>query len=74
MEARRPDIAALVRTADATAADGRRLAALVTRAWPAGSDATLPAARDWVRRWGPARVIAQAPDCACAAGTCGWCN
>lgn len=72
---RRPvDIEALVRGADAAAADGRRLTALVRRSWPSGSDATLPAAREWIRRWGPARVVAPPADCACASGTCGWCN
>jgi hypothetical protein len=68
------DIAALVRSADASATDALGLAALVRRSWPASSDATRPAARDWVRRWGPARLTAEPADCACAAGTCGWCN
>jgi hypothetical protein len=68
------DIAALVTAAEAAARDEARLARLVRHSWPAGSDATRPAARDWVRRWGPRRITAALPDCACAAGTCGWCN
>ena len=38
------------------------------------ADGTHPAAREWVRRWGPARALTALPDCACAAGRCGICN
>jgi hypothetical protein len=38
------------------------------------ADRTLPAARDWVRRWGPSRTAAIVPDCSCAVGRCGLCN
>ncbi|HEX8120108.1 MAG TPA: hypothetical protein VF549_02475 [Solirubrobacteraceae bacterium] len=68
------DIAALVRSADASAVDVAGLTTLLRRSWPASSDGTRPAARDWLRRWRPVRVTAQPADCACAAGTCGWCN
>jgi hypothetical protein len=68
------DIAALVADARGAARDAARLSGLVRRSWPAASDATRPAAREWVRRWGPTRMTAPPPDCACAAGTCGWCN
>ena len=68
------DIAALVRSADAAASDARRLGALMSRSWPSSSDATLPAARDWVRRWRPARLVAPTAVCGCDSGTCGWCN
>lgn len=39
-----------------------------------GADATHPVARDWVRRWGPARTATALPDCSCAAGRCSVCN
>jgi hypothetical protein len=71
---RHVDIAALVHSADACSRDAAAAARLVRRSWPAGSDATQPAARDWIRRWGPARITADPPECGCAAGTCGWCN
>ena len=38
------------------------------------ADGTHPAGREWVRRWGPAPLLAMLPDCACAAGRCGICN
>ena len=68
------DIAALVSSADTCARDPHGLMRLVRRSWPAASDATQPAARDWVRRWGPSRMSAQPPECGCSAGNCGWCN
>jgi hypothetical protein len=39
-----------------------------------GDDHTQPAAREWVRRWGPARLGATLPGCSCAAGRCTVCN
>ena len=68
------DIAALISAADAAAHDRAGLRRLVRRSWPAVFDATRPAALEWVRRWGPVRLAAPRPDCACATGTCGWCN
>jgi hypothetical protein len=47
------------------------LAALVRARRP---DRLLPGATEWLRRWGPHRVTADAPDCTCAAGRCAWCN
>lgn len=40
----------------------------------AAQDRTLPAAREWVRRWGPSLAGAQAPACSCTAGRCAVCN
>lgn len=56
---------------DAIAArrDVARLLGTVSR-----EDHTKPAAREWVRRWGPARLGATLPDCSCAAGRCPVCN
>ena len=71
---RNVDIAALVASAHAGTRDLAGLARLVHRTWPEASDATRPAALDWVRRWRPTRLVAPPPDCTCAAGTCGWCN
>ena len=68
------DIAALVRGADAASGDAATLGSLTGRCWPRTSDATSPAARAWVRLWRPQRLTAEVPECACSAGTCGWCN
>jgi hypothetical protein len=58
----RPDLAAL------------SLERLLTRFWPGGADRSVPAARTWLRAWGPARAIAAVPDCGCSTGRCGVCN
>ena len=71
---RNVDIAALVAAADTPARDTGRLAKLTHRCWPVASDSTQPAARDWVRRWRPRTVRTLLPECACARGTCLWCN
>ena len=58
------------------AAPARRaevLARLAGHLAPA-SDVTVPAARPWLRSWGPARMPAHAPLCDCASGRCAWCN
>lgn len=49
------------------------LATMMRRTWPASSDGTVPAARHWVRAWGPARGILPGPLCACPA-RCASCN
>jgi hypothetical protein len=68
------DIAALLAKADTSAHSAGGLSRLVGRCWPAASDATQPSARDWVRRWGPARGAAPLPECGCRAGACIVCN
>ena len=46
----------------------RLLSAMLCFCWPGGSgDRTEPAAREWVRRWGPRRAGAIMPVCSCAA-------
>ena len=50
------------------------VAGLMRRSWPSGPDRTDPVARGWLSRWSPASAPAAAPDCACAAGRCAWCN
>jgi hypothetical protein len=52
------------------------MAALVRGAWPGGiADRLEPAAREWVRRWGPdGSAPGYLRDCACAHGNCGVCN
>jgi hypothetical protein len=59
-----------------TAADHDRLAEILrSRCWPGGpGDRTEPAARAWVRRWGPACRHAVALECTCAHGRCAVCN
>jgi len=53
----------------------RLLEGMLGRCWPGGaSDRTAPAAREWVRRWGPRRVGVLPPACSCRAGGCGVCN
>ena len=75
----RPAIVAAVveaidtRTTDQTA---WMLWALVRGAWPGGpADRSNPAAAEWVRRWGPARLDrSQLADCSCEIGRCTVCN
>jgi hypothetical protein len=53
----------------------REAGALLERVRPSGAaDATVPAAREWLRRWSPKRVTLQPPACSCAAGRCAACN
>ena len=42
--------------------------------WPGGEDRTEPAAREWVRRWGPGRHPPLGLTCSCAGGRCAVCN
>ena len=45
------------------------------RSWPGGSsDRTEPWAKEWVRRWGPARSVARLAACSCPQGRCAICN
>ncbi len=67
-------LAALVASASTPASADGSLSRLAARCWPGAADATVPAARDWVRRWGPTSFAAVLPQCACAAGRCGACN
>lgn len=68
------DPRSLIAGAASSARDGEVLGRLLRRSWPAPSDATVPAARAWVRLWAPRPMPAVAADCACAVGRCGWCN
>jgi hypothetical protein len=48
---------------------------LLARSWPGGADRSVPAARIWLRAWGPVRAGARLlPSCGCAGGHCGVCN
>jgi hypothetical protein len=50
-------------------------AVLSSRCWPGGAaDRTEPAALNWVRSWGPARLTAPSLDCGCSDGYCLTCN
>jgi hypothetical protein len=53
----------------ATRRDVERLLGAVS-----GDDRTQPAAREWVRRWGPVRPGTSLPGCSCHAGRCSVCN
>jgi hypothetical protein len=73
---RNPSVAEIVaeiegRTAGESDALVTRLSA---RCWPDSSDRRVPAALEWVRRWGPNRQSAAPLDCSCAAGRCAYCN
>jgi hypothetical protein len=59
-----------------TVAETSQLAlVMLGRCWPGGTaDRSDPSALDWVRRWGPKRLIAMAPDCSCPQGHCPLCN
>jgi hypothetical protein len=74
MDPRDVDLSALLKDADTPAHDAGGLARLLRRCWPDHSDETLPAARDWVRRWRPASLTAQPAVCRCSQGRCLWCN
>jgi hypothetical protein len=51
------------------------IAAALRRSWPGGSaDRSEPWAKDWVRRWGPVRSVAQLTACSCPRGRCAACN
>jgi len=55
--------------------DAARLAAsMIGRCWPHSSDCTVPAALDWLRRWGPRGLAPVPPACSCAVGRCRVCN
>ena len=59
-----------------SASDTRRsTSALVARCWPGGGmDSAEPEAREWLRRWAPARMGQPTLTCSCAAGRCALCN
>jgi len=42
--------------------------------WPGGEDRTEPAAREWVRRWGPGGLPPLRLTCSCPGGRCTVCN
>ena len=68
-------LATLVASAStSTSADPGPLARLAARCWPRPADGHVPAALDWVRRWGPGPLAAPIAACACATGRCGTCN
>jgi hypothetical protein len=50
----------------------RRVSAELTA--PDAGDRTVPAAREWLRRWPPTRLALRPPACTCAAGRCAACN
>lgn len=62
--------------------DRLQLAAHIRRAIELGAepmehdagDRTVPAAREWLRRWTPRAFAPALPDCTCPAGRCETCN
>jgi hypothetical protein len=43
--------------------------------WLGGAEErTVPAAREWLARWRPARAAVAVQACSCAAGRCAICN
>jgi hypothetical protein len=70
-----PDLGALLRDAARSRRERSRVLGLLSAAcWPGGGDRYEPAARAWVRAWGPAPAAAPLPACDCASGRCGVCN
>jgi hypothetical protein len=71
-------LAALIESSRATdpAAGDRLLTRLIRPCWPGGpADRTQPpAAREWIRRWGPAKPQPVVLDCSCDVGRCRLCN
>jgi hypothetical protein len=59
------------RTPEETAALVQKLAG---GCWPRGGDRHDPVAAQWLRRWSPASMGAEAAGCSCAAGRCSICN
>jgi hypothetical protein len=48
---------------------------LLAACWPGGGDRSVPAARTWLRAWGPVHAGPRLlPTCGCADGPCGVCN
>jgi hypothetical protein len=64
----------LASASTAGSGDQRALTRLAGRCWPTSCDATMPVARDWVRRWGPMPIATSARLCACGSGRCDACN
>jgi hypothetical protein len=53
----------------------RLVSAMLRRCWPGGAgDRSVPAALEWVRRWGPRRVGPVTHACSCEVGRCHVCN
>jgi len=52
----------------------RMVTTMLRRCWPGGEDRTEPGAREWVRRWRPARGGSTVPACTCPSGACLVCN
>ena len=50
------------------------IARLRASCWPGGEDRTEPAAREWVRRWGPGVPPPLRLTCSCPGGRCAVCN
>jgi hypothetical protein len=72
-----PSVPAMVEAiASRSAPETDRLATMLRSwCWPGdGSDRHVPAALDWVRRWGPNRQSAEPLACSCRAGRCAVCN
>jgi hypothetical protein len=73
---RQPSVAQIVAEIEGRSArESDALAAhLSMRCWPEASDRRVPAAVEWVRRWGPNRQAASPLDCSCTLGRCSFCN
>jgi hypothetical protein len=73
---RNPSVAEIVAEIEGrTSRESDALASrLRARCWPDSSDRRVPAAVEWVRRWGPNRQNAAPLDCSCAVGRCAFCN
>jgi hypothetical protein len=69
-------LAVHVRAAARPRAEGELVTAqLFEICWPGGHhDRDEPIARNWLRLWGPGKVVLAVPVCRCAEGRCAICN
>jgi hypothetical protein len=67
-------ISALIRSRAGTAPRGDGAAVLRSPWLDGAEDRTVPAAREWLARWRPARAAVAVQACSCAAGRCAICN
>ena len=75
--AREPSVPSIVASIEGRSArETDRLATMLrTWCWPGGgTDRREPGALEWVRRWGPARVLPEPTACSCVQGRCAVCN
>ena len=72
-----PSVPAIVESIEArTTRESEQLSSrLRNHCWPGGvGDRSEPSALEWVRRWGPSRLMTEPLSCSCVQGRCAVCN